>query len=60
MNSDTVKTTVDVAAYTTVFGTLVGWLPAISAICGIIWFGFQVLMNWDKIKESFNKHIRGK
>jgi len=50
----------DVLSVTTVIATIAGWFPAIAALFAIAWSAAQILMNWDKIKESFNKHIRGK
>lgn len=57
---DSVRGAVDALATSTVIASIAGWLPEAAAGCAIIWFAMQMLMNWDKIKESFNKHIRGK
>lgn len=47
----------DVISLVTVVGTLAELLPAIAALFAIFWSGAQILMNWDKIKEAFKKHI---
>ena len=57
---ETAKGTGDALATSAVIGTIAGWLPEAAAGCAIIWFAMQMLMNWDKIKEAFNKHFRGK
>ena len=57
---DTATKAGDVLALSTVVATIAGLLPAIAAMFSIVWLGAQILMSWDKIKESFNKHIRGK
>ena len=41
-NEQVVKGVVDVAAYSTVGATLLGWLPAISSIFAILWFSLQI------------------
>ena len=55
-----VKIAGDIVSIGTVVGTIVGVLPAIAALFAITWSIAQLLMNWDKIKEAFNKHFRGK
>jgi len=57
---ETAKGTGDALAVSTAFAAMAGWLPEIAAGFSIIWLVMQMLMNWDKIKEAFNKHFRGK
>lgn len=37
-----VSTIVDVAAYSTVIGTLIGYLPELAALMSVIWIGIQI------------------
>jgi hypothetical protein len=42
MQTEHMKTAVDIASVSTVLGTLAGWLPAVAALFSIVWTAIRI------------------
>lgn len=56
-DDQTMKAILDVASAGTIVASIVGWLPAVAAVMGILWYGIQI---WESktIQSIFRKNVK--
>ncbi len=49
---ETSKTVVDIASGVTVVSTILGWLPAATALLSLVWVAMRIYQTWFDISNA--------